>query len=413
MKVAKQDQIQYLLRQYISNASTPEEQKELLDALRTSDYDEEDLLQFLDGMAIKSEADEKYDPAYWKPVVNKILQHREAIVVPFKQARKWKRIAAAASIVLILGIGSYFFFLNKQQKKIAKVEQKYNNDIAPGKNGAILKLSGGQEIVLDSAANGNLAQQSNIRIVKNGNEVTYVIDPSAGNSEVAYNEMRTPKGRQFQLVLSDGSKVRLNAASSIKFPTSFEGSERKVEVTGEVYFEVTHDAKQPFVVITNGTEIHDLGTEFNVNAYSDEEKIKITLVKGSVKVASPGPGVPRSTRDDKTGVTLKPGQQAQIDGRDPSLRSGLRVVNADIEEAIAWKNGNFIFQGSNIQSVMRQLARWYDVEVKYEGSIPTDEFVGDITRSRYSNISQILEILEKTKTVRFEINGRTVTVKRY
>ena len=208
-----------------------------------------------------------------------------------------------------------------------------------------------------------------------------------------YNTLATPRGGQYQLTLPDGSKVWLNAASSLRYPVAFLGAERRVEVTGEAYFEVTKNASQPFKVsLRDNQEVDVLGTSFDINAYADEPEIRTTLLTGAVKTE---------------GVTLKPGQQAAW-----TLNRPVRVrSDADVEEAIAWKNGKFIFSGGDIQSVMRQLERWYDVEVDYKGDFKGVELVGVI--SRFKNISEILNMLEQTHTVTFQVEGRRVTVLPY
>jgi ferric-dicitrate binding protein FerR (iron transport regulator) len=198
--------------------------------------------------------------------------------------------------------------------------------------------------------------------------------------------------------LADGSKVWLNAASSLRYPTSFTGKERTVELQGEGYFEIAHDATKPFRVQVNGTTVEVLGTHFNINAYNDEPQLKTTLLEGKVKIENGG--VVRF---------LKPGQQAVVEGE-----GKLALVNdADVEEAVAWKNGKFIFNGNDIHSVMRQLSRWYTITVQYNGQISDDEFVGIIPIPRSENISAILSLLQKTRTVSFQVNGRNVTVNPY
>ncbi len=325
----------------------------------------------------------------------------------------WSRIAAA--IVLLLGAGAYFYFNNTQEKQVAQTgtTEQPKNDIAPGGDKAVLTLADGSTIILDSANNGTLTQQGNTKVIKLDDGQIAYNGETAGTQQKAiqYNTLTTPRGGQYQIVLSDGSKVWLNAESSLRFPTSFSGNERNVELKGEGYFEITsmssksRQAKIPFVVSVPppsgegaGMEVHVLGTHFNINAYYDEEVQKTTLLEGVVQVTNGG-----------TGTLLNPGQQA-VTNRNGNLT---KVVAADLDEAIAWKNGRFIFQGNSIQSVMRQLARWYNAEVTYEEGITNEEFVGVINRSRYENISQILEMMERTRTVSFDINGNKIRVKPY
>jgi ferric-dicitrate binding protein FerR (iron transport regulator) len=301
---------------------------------------------------------------------------------------------AAASLILLVSSVS-IFILNKSPKNqpIATIPNQQNevkNDIAPGQNGAILTLASGQKILLDSAVNGSLAQQGNVSIIKRNGELIYSND--GNTSTVVYNTMTTPKGRQFNLVLADGSRVWLNAASSITFPTAFNGNERKVTITGEAYFEVAHNAAMPFIVEKGNTSILVLGTHFNVNAYDDESLLSVTLLEGSVKV-----------RNSINSSFLKPGQQAQIK-KDEKI-SVLKDV--DVENVVAWKNGRISFQGAGIETVMRQMSRWYDVDIVYNKKLD-DLFYADIPRS--TMLSDVLKALELTRNVHFKIEGRKVIV---
>jgi len=243
---------------------------------------------------------------------------------------------------------------------------------------------------LDSSGNGNIARQGNTTIIKLDSQLTYNAS-SLVNGQHLYNTITTTRGHQYQLILPDGSQVWLNAGSSIRFPIAFSGNERRVAVTGELYFDVKHNSSMPFTVVANGVEVHDLGTQFNINAYDNEEGVVTTLIEGKVSVNK---------------KTLTPGQQVQVNEKSGEVKM---VKDADVEAAIAWKNGQFMFQGNTIQSVMRQLERWYDVQVEYSGNVSNEEFVGTI--SRFGNISEVLSMLQKTGTVSFEIKGRKVIVK--
>jgi transmembrane sensor len=305
--------------------------------------------------------------------------------------RLWTRIASAASVLLFLSIGGYFL-LHKQTTP--QITRYVIHDVAPGGNKAMLTLANGKTIVLTDAKNGMLAEQGSIAINKTTDgEVVYRAGQGSSAKEsaklsVTYNTLSTPRGGQYNLTLSDGTKVWLNAASSITFPTAFAGNERKVEITGEAYFEVMHNAAKPFRVTTLGQTVEVLGTHFNINGYSDEGMIRTTLLEGSVRI-----------RTRSQNAMLKPGQQAQtIMG---GSNTPIAVINdADTDEAVAWHLGLFKFHSANIQTVMRQLCRWYNVEVKYEGKIPDREFSGEITRN--VNASQVFEILSYFK-VHFRI----------
>lgn len=285
------------------------------------------------------------------------------------------RVAAAAAILFFLSFGGYYFF---QSHGTNRVEGNYAN-ILPGSNKAILTLSNGHQIVLTGAKNGQLSVQSGTVITKTADgKLVYNTSGSTG-SETLYNTMTTPRGGQYHLILADGTNVWLNAASSIKYPVAFTGKERKVEITGEAYFEIVHNDKMPFRVTTNGQTIEDIGTHFNVNAYADEPFIKTTLLEGSVKVST-----------ISKAVTLIPGQQAQV--KQGAANDITMLAHVDTDDVIAWKNGLFQFNQASIASVMKQVARWYNVEISYDNNkIPNTTFTGNISRT--SNISQLLDIL--------------------
>ncbi|SEA63530.1 FecR family protein [Pedobacter hartonius] len=305
-----------------------------------------------------------------------------------KRTFKWSRLAAAASILLCLGIGGYYI---NQRERVGQVAQVRSHDIAPGSNKAILTLANGQKILLNDAKNGRLAVQGSTSITKTSEGSLAYKSADRSSSAIAYNTVSTPLGGQYHLSLADGSNVWLNAGSSIKYPTSFNGTERRVEITGEVYFEIAHNVAMPFRVVTTRQVVEVLGTHFNVNAYADEIAIRTTLLEGSVKVTGLN-----------TTKIIKPGEQAVLS------RDGLAVANADLEEALAWKNGYFRFNDENIGSVMRKLSKWYDIEVIFKDPATEEGFNGKI--SRYKNISQALKMLEKTKAVHFQIQGRRVIV---
>ena len=318
----------------------------------------------------------------------------------------WGRIAAAAAVLLLVSTGAYFLLRNNSIGPIAKTEMqqsRFKNDVAPGGNKAILTLDNGTQIILDSAANGTLTQQGNTKVIKLDSGQLAYQQLATGNEPISYNTVSTPKGGQYQIILSDGSKVWLNAASSLKYPTAFTGKERNVELTGEGYFEVAHNAAKPFHVSIASSlgdgrdmQVEVLGTHFNINAYSDESSIKTTLLQGSVKVTL------RQAQGDKVQI-IKPGEQASV------TLSGADIIvgEADVDEAVAWKNGRFQFNNSDIKTIMRQLARWYDVDVTYEGNIPERFFTADISRN--TNLSELLKVLELSK-IHFTIEGKKLTV---
>jgi hypothetical protein len=316
-----------------------------------------------------------------------------------------KSFSIAAMILLTITTGIYFYSNRTIQVEEQFVEINVKNDILPGNNKAILTLANGSKISLDDAANGLLASEGNIAITKTENgEIVYEKNNLNKNNDilnhVAINTIQTPKGGKFQVRLPDGSKVWLNSASTLSYPTAFTGSERKVKLKGEAYFEIASNKKIPFRVESDGQIVEVLGTHFNINSYDDEDFTKTTLLEGSVKVIL-------HSKSDVLGKTrmLKPGEQSLTN----SSQSGIRIENADTEKAVAWKNGYFKFKNTPIQQIMREVERWYDVELVYEGTMPTDEFTGFI--SNEVNISGVLKILEQSGGVKFSVKGKKIKVK--
>jgi ferric-dicitrate binding protein FerR (iron transport regulator) len=327
----------------------------------------------------------------WERIENSLSVEGDSKVRRMPQ-RWW----AAASILLLLASGSYFFFGNHQAKKEVAVVNKHVpvNDVAPGGNKAVLTLADGSVIILDSAQNGTLSKQGNIKIIKlDDGQLAYDKSGLSANSQVLYNTISTPKGGQYQVTLSDGSKVWLNAASSLRFPATFSGKERKVELTGEGYFEVAHNKKMPFHVTVNDLDVEVLGTHFNINAYADESAIKTTLLEGSVKVV----------KGNETKI-IEPGEQASVTTSEDEINVKQQV---DLEQVVAWKNEIFQFERADIESVMRQISRWYDIDVDYHGRV-SEHFGGTISRD--VNISDVLKMLEMTGGVNFKIDGKKVIV---
>jgi transmembrane sensor len=313
----------------------------------------------------------------------------------------WKRLSIAASIIFVTGAAAFLYFRNgsaKNENIVSVQKPKQNNDIAPGHDNAILTLADGSVIVLDSAANGTVAQEGNIKVLKVDGQISYAGDNAATN-KIVYNTMSTARGNQYHLQLADGSKVWLNAASSIRFPTTFAGKERRVEITGEAYFEVAHDAAKPFTVKissasgADGGEVQVLGTHFNINAYDDEDAVRTTLAEGKVKVTKAG-----------AIVLLHPLQQALLNKENEKLK----VQQADLGKELAWKTGMFEFQDDDLPTIMRQLSRWYDVKVSFEGPVSKRVFNGSIRRQ--ASLSQVLQIL-KLAGVSYTLEGKNVTIR--
>lgn len=306
----------------------------------------------------------------------------------------WWRIAAAV-VVLVAGIGMLWKHYAPRPLDRLPIAAGYQGEALPGGNRATLQLADGSIITLDSAANGTLARQQQT-VVKKTAEGTLQYEPAGAANEAAavFNTITTPRGGQYQVVLPDGTRVWLNAASSLRYPTAFTGQERVVELSGEAYFEVSPQADKRFLVKTGGrhpTDITVLGTAFNVNAYADQQNNITTLVNGKVRVSG------------KSGqVVLLPSQQVvTAPGMPPVVRA------ANPEDVLAWKEGLFSLEGAGIEDIMQQIARWYDVEIVYEGK--TDQqFVGKIPRNM--KLSAVLKVLESTGWVHFSISGKTVTV---
>lgn len=293
---------------------------------------------------------------------------------------------AAAAAVLLLALGAWWFFSGETKTHTpTEVIAAGSNDRAPGSNKAVLTLSDGTKVVLDSTDNGAISKQGNVTVMKlNDGQLAYNYSTAQplNSSALTYNTITTPRGGQYQLVLSDGTRVWLNAASSLRFPIAFTGSERRVELMGEGYFEVAHNKQKPFYVQAQNMKVAVLGTHFNINAYADEDAVKTTLLEG--KVAA-------SAANGQT-VVLQPGQQARLSAASEGLYT---LKHVDVEETIAWKNGYFSFNDAGIQTIMRQLSRWYNVDVVYEGAVPQVKFSGDMGRSL--TLAQVLSILEETR----------------
>lgn len=306
----------------------------------------------------------------------------------------WMRVAAA--VVLISAVGLYFYATKNGKDSLKEAPSARN--IAPGKNSATLTLANGRRIVLSDSLRGQIAIETGITITKsNDGQIVYTLTDRGHNHNVnpvlGLNALSTSRGQQYQLVLPDGTHVWLNAASSIEFPASFAGmSHRKVSIKGEVYFEVVKDKNHPFLVESRGQQITVLGTHFNVNSYMDETSVKTSLVEGRIQV---------KLANGKSKV-LTPGQQSWVNGTE------IRVTDADTEAVVDWKDGNFYFLNENIESVMRKISRWYNIEVVYAIKDHDVVFGGEISRSK--DLSQVLSLLEATKSVHFKVEGRRIFV---
>ncbi len=382
-----------MVQKYLSAKAAPEEIKFLESYYDFFDRDE----NVLDHMptAEKEQLGQQIEAG----ILERIAQAEQTKVRPLWSP--FTRVAAAAVLLIGLSIGGYLALHKRAQPQIA--ENKVH-DIAPGSNKAVLTLANGKAIILTGAKNGLLAQQGNTAVNKTADGQVVYSKSGTGKpqseipnptSEIEYNTMTTPRGGQYHLTLADGTNVWLNAASSIKYPTSFPGAERRVEITGEAYFEVAHNAAKPFRVFSKGQTVEVLGTHFNISAYDDEPNTKTTLLEGSVRITA-----------DAQKAILKPGQQSQTGRAAGSIKI---IENADTDQAIAWKNGYFQFDAESLGDIMRKAARWYDVDVVYTNkNLEGQLFSGTV--SRFKNVSQLLKKLELTGAVHFKIEGQKIIV---
>jgi transmembrane sensor len=336
----------------------------------------------------------------------------ELIETPVRKMN-WKRWAVAATILFAIASIGYLVIPTKEGSQTLANTQHLGTDILPGTYKARLTLADGKTIILDSATLGELTRQGNTVVINKDGQLIYndAHTPLITDHSPLYNTLTTASGETYATILSDGSKVWLNSGSSIKYPVAFTGNERKVEITGEAYFEIAKSitasgARQPFIVNANNKgEIEVLGTHFNVNAYDDESDLKVTLLEGRVRMSPAGGGLLSDANNNKRpGVDLKPGEQAVL-----THNSQLITRNSiDLDQIMAWKNNLFIFDRDELPVIMRQLARWYNVEVVYEGQLPGYKFSGIISRQR--NASAVLEMLKATENIHFRIEGKKIIV---
>ena len=391
-----------LIDKFAAGTASPAEQEELARLLEDASGDEEArqyLLRMLEQMPQLPE----HSHERWQAIRAAILPEAEGtnhMVVSFVAERpsvaKLRRILSwSVAAALIGGIIAAWYLLPAKKTATRQTAIAVEHDRPPGGNVATLTLGDGSRITLDSAVNGVLAEQGNTKIAKLGNGRLAYNTLNEKPVALLFNTLMTPRGGQYSLILPDGTGVWLNAASSITYPTSFTGNERVVRITGEVYFEVRKDPVRPFHVTfdigPDTGKVEVLGTHFNINAYKDEAAVKTTLLEGSVKVVGKG------------STLLKPGQQVQLDNGGKASP----IKEADLEDVTAWKNGIFHFDHSDIGTVMRQIARWYDVEVVFEGRPTSEKFDGDIPRN--SQLTEVFRILELSN-VHFKVEDRKVTV---
>jgi ferric-dicitrate binding protein FerR (iron transport regulator) len=352
------EKLKHLLKKYNNQTATPEEKKVV-----------EDWYEKVNGEApVMTDADFlTRKESIFSQVKASIGQHNQKLGhrVKFKILRT--HFSKAAIFIAILLAGAYFYWPKSKTTSSLTTTTPVKRELKPGGDNATLQLADGSIITLNEAADGQIASQEGIKVTKTkSGELVYTFSNRTNQSPSQSNTVSTPKGGQYHLILVDKSEVWLNANSSITFPTAFSGKDRKVKITGEVYFEVAKDKSKPFIVNTNQSEIKVLGTHFNINAYNDEEAEATTLLEGAVKV-----------KRNNEEVVLKPGQQANINHH--SQRINLKEID-NLDAVIAWKNGYFQFDRADLASVMRQISRWYDADVRYNGTFPVKEYTGKMPR---------------------------------
>ncbi|WP_158563266.1 FecR family protein [Chitinophaga silvatica] len=357
------------------------------------------LKQWLSTPANQEMYDQLRDAAFIEPELKKLFSYDKTAILdkillapvtitnqPAKISRLNYKWWAAAAASLFIGLGTWYYIAHQQPLSQVISKTNYASDVEPGHEGAILTLSDGSKITIDSLNNGLVTTQNGVNVTLQNGQLAYNYSGKS-NNDVVYNTMSTPKGRSFKLKLPDGTSVWLNALSSIRYPVAFSEHERKVDITGEAYFEIAPDASSPFYVnINNKARLLVLGTSFNVNAYENEKTINATLLEGAVSIQ----------HGNSAAIKLNPGQQAQISDR-------IQVVTLNETESdkiMAWKNGLFNFEGANLEQVMRQVERWYDIQVVYEKSIPDIQFFGEISRN--IKLSELIDAL-KMSDVHFRI----------
>jgi transmembrane sensor len=384
--VEAKEYYRFLLQRYYNGIATAAEEEELFAALR-ADGEEEEWTALISELHASALPDPTYDPARYEDAVNQILH--PAITTGKVRSFRWYYAAAAAVLLLIATIG----YLTRQQPTPATTPTlaTITTDVKPGKNGAVLTLGDGSQVVLDSLNNGIVTTQQGTKLLLSNGQLSY--DASAAGT-VSYNTMTTPRGRKFRLQLPDGTNVWMNAASALTYPTAFTGNNRSVTLSGEAYFEVTPNKALPFIVkINNETAVEVLGTHFNISSYQDDASISTTLLEGAVQVK-----VKQQSR------RLQPGQQLQI-----NQLSGATTLRGQVDTlaVIAWKNGALNFQDKKLTAVISMIARWYDIDVVYETTPPDITFVGEIGSD--VTLASVLTFLRESG-IHFRLEGRKLIV---
>lgn len=389
--------LQHLFDLYISGEASPEQQQEFEQLLLDPD-NEAAIKQLLLNLVTDTHHNRPRSEASAATVLENIFAGSSQAAPPpplphLNNRSLYRWTAVAAILFMALAGGTWLWHALRPQPKAAPALVQLaptKKTVQPGSTGAVLTLADGSQITLDSAGNGNLATQGNARLVKRNNVLAY--EAATPGNVMLYNTLATARGQQFNLTLPDGTRIWMDAASRLYYPAVFAGSERKVSLEGQAYFEVAHDAAKPFIVTVGNMEVKVLGTHFNINAYADEQVAHTTLLEGKIKILN-----------GKDSVILHPGQEAQT-----TKQHALQVLQqADTELAVAWKNGFTAFKSASLKTIMRQISRWYNVDIVYQGNIPERTFTGEIGRN--ADLSKLLQVLSASG-IHFNIEGNQLTV---
>lgn len=385
-----------MLEVFSEGKATTDEEQELFNWV--AEENDEPVKEHIEKLVASYHPGQSDEQTNWEQLYMRIVREkniREHIALPVQLNIRWIGWAAAIAL-LLFGAGYYFWntqITGKHRGELANIKQVKKADIAPPTAvNAVLTLANGKRIILDSTGNGMLAIQGSVKVMKLADgQIAY----KGSSKGIEYNTLNNPRGSKVVgLTLADGSKVWLNTASSLKYPTAFTGRERTVEITGEAYFEVAHNPSIPFIVKKGGNMVRVLGTHFNINAYDDEQSMKVTLLEGSVRVHNSG---------NPNSKVISPGDQARM-GKNGNIDL-VHSINTD--EVMAWKNNLFSFNGVSIEGIMREVSRWYDVDVVFEKEVK-EKFYAEVSRG--TNVSTLLKMLEGTKSVQFSIEGKSIRV---
>jgi hypothetical protein len=405
------ERISFLLQAWVSRRASRAEEAELMEWF-AGGGDSVFLQEYTNRLLAAYNESEPVPAADWETLYEKILQNRDNTslqpVIRMGARYRWKAIAAV--FILVVSAAAILFINRNRTAPPTATTKPVASDALPGRDRALLTLANGNTIVLDNAK-GQIVQQGQLIVTNNNGQLDY----HGSSGKIEYHTLTTPRGGQYTLQLPDGTNVWLNAASSISYPTAFTGNRREVTITGEAYFEVVPltpkggQKKIPFIVKVltpsgDGGEVEVLGTHFNINSYSDDGSIKTTLLEGKVKVINRQLAIGNGQQT----AILHPGEQATLSGVEGTTNHKLQTTNKiDIEQIMAWKNGSFNFEHQSFAAAMKQLSRWYDVDIVYESQVPSINLGGEMKRDL--KLSQVLKGLGRVG-VQFRIEGKKLVV---